>query len=120
MNVCSGRRNVLTNPFRQEMGGIGHDYPRRRAASMPATLSHNPARRDADQVPEHSPLDDRQRPAPESAGARCGEAAAGNVHPNHAISADTAARLIALVLGINAATAIRAATRTEPQFPRRV
>src|SRR5215471_3126137 len=26
VNVCSGRRDVLANPFRQEIGSIGHDY----------------------------------------------------------------------------------------------
>src|SRR5690242_9355532 len=25
-NVCSGRRDVLANPFLQEIGSIGHDY----------------------------------------------------------------------------------------------
>jgi hypothetical protein len=36
------------------------------------------------------------------AGARCGSAKAGNGHPNYAVSADTATRSVALVLGINA------------------
>jgi hypothetical protein len=26
VNVCSGRRDVLANPFSQEIGSIGHDY----------------------------------------------------------------------------------------------
>jgi len=63
-----------------------------------------PARREADQVPEHSP----------------GSTKAGDGHPNYAVSANTATRSEALVLEINAAPTIRAATRTEPQFPRRV
>ena len=25
-NLCSGRRDVLANPFSQEIGSIGHDY----------------------------------------------------------------------------------------------
>src|SRR6516164_9118053 len=36
--------------------------------------------------------------------ARCGKATAGNTHPDHAVGADSAIRLVALVLGINAAT----------------
>ena len=38
------------------------------------------------------------------AGARCGKATAGNTHPDDAISAHSAIRLVALVLGIHAAT----------------
>jgi len=37
------------------------------------------------------------------AGARCGKPTTGNTHPDHANGADSAIRLVALVLGINAA-----------------
>src|SRR5262249_40015895 len=42
--------------------------------------------------------------ARQPAGARCGKPTAGNTHPDHAIGADSAIRLVAFVLGINAAT----------------
>jgi hypothetical protein len=74
-DLCGGRSAMsVPTANRQEIGGIGHDYLLRRKQCGALNYARHSviacARREADQVPKHSPLDDRHRPAPELSDSR--------------------------------------------------